>query len=165
MLRLRCTLHDDAPGPHALPGKRVAFVETCSNNSASSARAALHVQCQLTLWMVTRTTPAIAPSQYRSLLRRTQVQHIRQLVAKAADQLCVRRHERRHLFHNAKETPTCNFSCSSAGELPADTRANTLCSRARLPCGSCDLLHALAPPHALFMHTTSHCCTGRRAAC
>ena len=53
--------------------------------------------------METRTTPAIAASQNLSLLRRTQVQHIRQLVANAADQLCVRRHERRHLFHDANE--------------------------------------------------------------
>ena len=162
MLRLRCALHDDAPGPHALPGKRVAFVETCSNNSASSARAALHVQCQLTLWMVTRTTPAIAPSQYWSLLRRTQVQHIRQLVANAADQLCVHADMSGGTSSTMrKRRPTCNFSCSSAGELPADTRANTLCSRACLSCRPCELLHALAPPHALFLHTTSHYC--RRA--
>ena len=40
MLRLRCALHDDAPGPHALPGKRVAFVETRSNNSTPSAQHA-----------------------------------------------------------------------------------------------------------------------------
>ena len=127
-----------------------------------SARAASHVQCQLTLWVETRTTPAIAPSQHRSLLRRTQVQHVRQLVANAADQLCSAYADMSGTSSTMrKRRPTCNFSCSSAGELPADTRASTLCSRACLSCGPCELLHALAPPHALFMHTTSHYC--RRA--
>ena len=161
MLHFRCALHDDAPRPHALPGKRVAFFETCSNHSAYSARAASHVQCQLTLWVETRTTPAIAPSQYRSLLRRSKysisvswwpMQQINSAYADMSGGASSTMRKRR---------PTCTFSCSSAGELPADTRANTLCSRACLSCGPCELLHALAPPHALFMHTTSHHC--RRA--